>query len=337
MASLIEKDLGVPVVCENKPGASGALAFSYVTRRPPDGYTLAHAPVEIAIVRALGYADIGPEDMGLICLVSKTPAVLVVRSDAPWNTFEEFMAAAKKQSGGLIMGNAGTGSIWHFNSLLMEQQAGFRVTYVPYGRLVRIDRFAARRPCRRRSRGHRRGRRQRAGRQSEGAGCIRRITIGPVPRRSDQLRTRLRIRRAGLERIFHPGRRIRRNSCGVWKRPSAWRLRARSGPSCARNEAWKPCFSTATTSANSLSNKPSFSLLKYRVCSRWIADDGINNERNNTAQPHRSRFPGGGDFLSRPGTLSDYQFLVAARRIGQPARRRFLSPGHRHRHRFCWR
>lgn len=133
MASLIEKDLGVPVVCENKPGASGALAFSYVTRRPPDGYTLAHAPVEIAIVRALGYADIGPEDMGLICLVSKTPAVLVVRSDAPWNTFEEFMAAAKKQSGGLIMGNAGTGSIWHFNSLLMEQQAGFRVTYVPYG------------------------------------------------------------------------------------------------------------------------------------------------------------------------------------------------------------
>ncbi|HUG80937.1 MAG TPA: hypothetical protein VML01_04690, partial [Bryobacterales bacterium] len=31
MASLVEGDLGVPVVCENKPGASGALAFSYVT------------------------------------------------------------------------------------------------------------------------------------------------------------------------------------------------------------------------------------------------------------------------------------------------------------------
>ena len=68
MASLVEKDTGVPVVCENKPGASGALAFSYVTRRPPDGYTIGHAPVEIAMVRALGYAEIGPEDMELSVL-----------------------------------------------------------------------------------------------------------------------------------------------------------------------------------------------------------------------------------------------------------------------------
>ena len=133
MGSLIEKDLGVPVVCENKPGASGALAFSYVTRRAPDGYTLGHAPIEITVVRTLGYADVGPDNMGLICLVSKTPAVLVVREDAPWNTFEDFVAAAKKQRGGLILAHAGTGSIWHFNALLMEQAADIRVTYVPYG------------------------------------------------------------------------------------------------------------------------------------------------------------------------------------------------------------
>jgi tripartite-type tricarboxylate transporter receptor subunit TctC len=133
MGSLIEKDLGVPVVCENKPGASGALAFSYVARRAPDGYTLGHAPVEIAVVRALGYADVGPDNMGLICLVSKTPAVLVVREDAPWSSFEEFLVAAKSEPGRLIMAHSGTGSIWHFNALLMEQAADVRVTYVPYG------------------------------------------------------------------------------------------------------------------------------------------------------------------------------------------------------------
>src|SRR3970040_2282924 len=55
MASLAEGGLGVPIVCENKPGASGALAFSFVVRRPPDGYTIGHAPVEIAMVRTLGY------------------------------------------------------------------------------------------------------------------------------------------------------------------------------------------------------------------------------------------------------------------------------------------
>jgi tripartite-type tricarboxylate transporter receptor subunit TctC len=133
MASLLERELGVPVVCENRPGASGALAFSYVVRRPADGYTIGHAPVEISIVRTLGYADVGPDKMGLICLVSRTPAVLVVRSDAPWKTFEEFIAAARSKPGGLILAHSGTGSIWHLNALLLERETGIRVTYVPYG------------------------------------------------------------------------------------------------------------------------------------------------------------------------------------------------------------
>lgn len=133
MGSLVERDLGVPVVCENRPGASGALAFSYVVRRQPDGYTIGHAPVEISVVRTLGYADVGPDNMSLICLVSKAPAVLVVQNDAPWNSFAEFIAAAKAKPGGLIMAHSGTGSVWHFNALLMEQATGVRVTYVPYG------------------------------------------------------------------------------------------------------------------------------------------------------------------------------------------------------------
>ena len=103
------------------------MAFSYVTRRPPDGYTIGHAPVEIAMVRSLGYADVGPRDMSLICMVSKTPPALVVESDSPWRTFDDFIAAAKQKPGGLIMANSGTGSIWHFNTLLLEQHgAGMR-------------------------------------------------------------------------------------------------------------------------------------------------------------------------------------------------------------------
>jgi tripartite-type tricarboxylate transporter receptor subunit TctC len=133
MASLIERDLGVPVVCQNKPGASGALAFSYVTRRSPDGYTIGHGPVEIAMVRGLGYADVGPAQMSLLCMVSKVAPVLVVQQDAPWATFEEFVAAGLEQPGELIMANSGVGSIWHFNTLLLEQHTGMRATHLPYG------------------------------------------------------------------------------------------------------------------------------------------------------------------------------------------------------------
>ncbi|MCY4594449.1 MAG: tripartite tricarboxylate transporter substrate binding protein [Bryobacterales bacterium] len=133
MASLAESSVGAPIVCENKPGASGALAFSYVARRPADGYTIGHAPVEIAIVRSLGYADIGPSDVSLICLVSKTAPALVVGSDSPWQTFEEFVSAATANPGHIVMANSGIGSIWHFNILLMEQGTGARFTHLPYG------------------------------------------------------------------------------------------------------------------------------------------------------------------------------------------------------------
>ena len=132
MASLAEGELGVPIVCENKPGAAGALAFSYVTRRPADGYTIGHAPVEIAMVRSLGYADVGPAQMSLICMVSKTPPALVVRSDSEWKTLGDFVEAAKSRPGERIMANSGVGSIWHFNTLLLEREAGIRVTHLPY-------------------------------------------------------------------------------------------------------------------------------------------------------------------------------------------------------------
>ncbi len=133
MAALAEDELAVPIVCENKPGASGALAFSFVARRPADGYTIGHAPVEIAIVRSLGYADIGPSDISLICLVSKTAPALVVHADSPWRTFQDFVAAAKAETGRIVMANSGIGSIWHFNILLMEQGTGARFTHLPYG------------------------------------------------------------------------------------------------------------------------------------------------------------------------------------------------------------
>jgi tripartite-type tricarboxylate transporter receptor subunit TctC len=133
MSALVEREIGVPVICENKPGAAGALAFSYVVRRPPDGYTIGHAPVEIAMVRSLGYADVGPEGMELLCMVSKAPPALVVRAASSWRTFPEFAEAARRDRGRIIVANSGTGSIWHFNAMLLEEMCGFRVVHVPFG------------------------------------------------------------------------------------------------------------------------------------------------------------------------------------------------------------
>jgi tripartite-type tricarboxylate transporter receptor subunit TctC len=132
LASVMEKQLGVPVICENRPGAAGALAFSFVTRQPPTGYLLGHGPVEIAMVQTLGFAPVGPEDMDLLCLVTRTKPVLAVRSGSPWRTFEDFLETARARPGYYIVANSGTGSIWHVNALLLERGTGLRLVHCPF-------------------------------------------------------------------------------------------------------------------------------------------------------------------------------------------------------------
>ena len=85
------------------------------------------------MVRGLGYADVGPSDMSLLCMVSRVAPVLVVQEEAPWATFEEFVAAGRERPGELIMANSGVGSIWHFNTLILERHAGVRAIHLPYG------------------------------------------------------------------------------------------------------------------------------------------------------------------------------------------------------------
>jgi tripartite-type tricarboxylate transporter receptor subunit TctC len=133
IASQMEPSLGVPVVCENKPGAAGALAFSFVSRKPADGYTLGHAPVELAILKTLGYTSVTPETVDPLCLVSKTRPVLVVRAASDAASFPALVDALRKRPGYYIAGNSGTGSIWHLNTLLMEQALQLKLVHVPFG------------------------------------------------------------------------------------------------------------------------------------------------------------------------------------------------------------
>jgi tripartite-type tricarboxylate transporter receptor subunit TctC len=133
IASLAEKDLGAPIMTENRPGAAGALAFSFLARQRPDGYVIGHAPVEIAMVRTLGYADVAPRDFTLLCLVSKTKPVLAVAKNAPWAGFSEFANAVRARPGYYVAANSGTGSIWHINSLLLEREVGLDLIHLPFG------------------------------------------------------------------------------------------------------------------------------------------------------------------------------------------------------------
>ncbi|MDR1536126.1 MAG: tripartite tricarboxylate transporter substrate binding protein [Planctomycetota bacterium] len=130
--SQMEKILNVPFLVANRPGASCSIGMEYVKNRAPDGYNLCYIPVESVMIRSLGITDISSNDFAFFGRAMTIPAALTVRKEAPWNTFDEFVAHAKANPRAIRVGNSGTGSIWHIAAAAIETATGVSLTHVPF-------------------------------------------------------------------------------------------------------------------------------------------------------------------------------------------------------------
>lgn len=129
IASEIEKDLGVNVIVENRPGASGTVAFAHVAEQPADGYTIGFGPVEFAIAEHIGY-DFDRADYTYLGQVMNSPVVLAVAANSPYNTLGEFIEAAKTQE--LSVSNSGAASAFAATAFTLAQMTGAQITPVPF-------------------------------------------------------------------------------------------------------------------------------------------------------------------------------------------------------------
>jgi tripartite-type tricarboxylate transporter receptor subunit TctC len=128
------KRLGQSVVPDNKPGANASLSAVALKDAKPDGYTLGQ--IHTGTFRAAMMADkpvYDPlVDFTFIIQLSGSVHGIVVRSDSPWNTLEEFVAAAKVQPGKLTYGTFGPASIQNLVMVDLQQRLGIELTHVPY-------------------------------------------------------------------------------------------------------------------------------------------------------------------------------------------------------------
>ncbi len=124
------KHLTQSLIVVNKPGASGAIGWSDVINDKPDGYKVVLLATDLMTQPNMGLTKITYEDFIPIARLNYDPAAITVRADAPWNTVEEFLAAAKK--GDFRVGNGGNGSTWHLAAAAVEDKTGVKFNHIPF-------------------------------------------------------------------------------------------------------------------------------------------------------------------------------------------------------------
>ncbi|VCU70363.1 Tripartite tricarboxylate transporter family receptor [Pigmentiphaga humi] len=129
----LSKQLGQPVVVENRAGAGGTVGSTYVARAKPDGYTLLWAStsslgVAPGLYKNLAYSPVNSfEHVGL---VGRSPILLVVRSSLNIDTLQALTAYSANNR--VSYGSAGNGSINHLTGEWLKEVSGANLMHVPY-------------------------------------------------------------------------------------------------------------------------------------------------------------------------------------------------------------
>lgn len=134
-AAELAKALPGTVNIINRAGGSATIGTNAIVRSAADGYTiglgdsaaLAYQPL---VNKGLAYKT--TQDYTTIINLAFVPAMLVVRADAPWKTFEEFMAYAKKNPDKIRIGVSGVRSIADLAAQQLNRAANIKLDTIPF-------------------------------------------------------------------------------------------------------------------------------------------------------------------------------------------------------------
>lgn len=134
MVSKATEILKQAIISMNKPGAGGTLGVSYVARAKNDGYTIGTCNMPaVAIIPQIREVPYQPfKDLIQVCAVMPYEYALLVRGDAPWNTWDEFIAHVKANPGKVTYGSVGTGTTNHLVTARIGKVLGLDWKHVPF-------------------------------------------------------------------------------------------------------------------------------------------------------------------------------------------------------------
>ena len=135
VAKKVSENIGQAIVIENKGGAGSIVGTDIVAKAEPDGYTLLlgqSGPISInpAVYKSLPYDPV--KDFAPVTMTTAYPYILVVNSELPAKSLQEFVALAKSQPGAMNYGTTGIGAANHLVAELFNGKAGLKMAHIPY-------------------------------------------------------------------------------------------------------------------------------------------------------------------------------------------------------------
>jgi len=131
----LSRELGQPLIIDDRPGAGSVVGTVAVANATPDGYPLlaglnADMAVNPSLFAKLAYDPI--RDFVPVSMFSKYPFVLVVSKNFPATSVKDLIALAKAKPGAIDYASAGNGTGQHLSMELFKLMAGINLAHVPY-------------------------------------------------------------------------------------------------------------------------------------------------------------------------------------------------------------
>lgn len=135
IAEPMAKELGNPVIVENRPGGNTVIGAQYVASSPGDGSVIFLASMSTVILNPLLQEKLpydADKDFAPISFVAVSIPVLAVNASHPAKDAAEFAAAAKTAANPVPIGSAGVGGTTHISIELFAGATGAKLLHVPY-------------------------------------------------------------------------------------------------------------------------------------------------------------------------------------------------------------
>lgn len=135
VADQMRERLGLPVVVDNRAGASGNIGADIVAKARPDGMTLLLASASTHGINPSLMASMpfdSRRDFTPVSLVVMVPTILVVSNSLPVRNVAELVAHARANPGKLNYGSVGNGTTQHLAGVMLGERMGLDMVHVPY-------------------------------------------------------------------------------------------------------------------------------------------------------------------------------------------------------------